>query len=120
MVGSSYMFAKAAMIPVAAKVVSKVATSLAGKAAANMASKTGGVVVAKVEAQFLDPIVAVGIIIWDAWDYNHTVKVTKPVPGQALLEYFKKLKTSLLKNPENGIMVAIKQLEDGVYKSITF
>lgn len=115
--GSSYLFTKA-MIPVVGKVGSKVTTSLAGKGAAKMAAKTGGAVAAKVGAQFLDPIVAVGIIIWDVWDYHHTVEVSKPVLREALLTYLQELKTSLLKNSENGIMTAIKQVEDGIYDSI--
>lgn len=115
--GSSYLFTKA-MIPVVGKVGSKLTTSLAGKGAAKMAAKTGGAVAAKVGAQFLDPIVAVGIIIWDVWDYHHTVEVSKPALREALLTYLKELKTSLLKNPENGIMTAIKQVEDGIYNSV--
>lgn len=116
--GSSYMFFKAAMIPVVGKVGSKVAISLAGKAAAKIATKTGGVVAAKIGAQFLDPIVGVGIIIWDLWDYHHSVEVSKPVLKEALLKYLKEVKTSLLNNPENGIMSAINQVEEGIYKSI--
>ncbi|NMG18549.1 hypothetical protein [Brasilonema bromeliae] len=115
--GSTYLLAKA-MIPTVTKVGSKIAVSFAGKAGAKMAAKTGGVVAGKIGAQLLDPIVGIGIIIWDVWDYNHTVAVEKPRLREAIYDYLKEVKFSLLENPENGIMVAINQVENGILKSI--
>ncbi|MBW4626091.1 MAG: hypothetical protein KME49_11450 [Brasilonema octagenarum HA4186-MV1] len=115
--GSTYLLAKA-MIPTVTKVGSKIAVSFAGKAGAKMAAKTGGVVAGKIGAQLLDPIVGIGIIIWDVWDYNHTVAVEKPRLREAIYDYLKQVKFSLLENPENGIMVAINQVESGILKSI--
>ncbi|GAB1539236.1 hypothetical protein NUACC21_19020 [Scytonema sp. NUACC21] len=113
--GGSYLLAKAA-IPAVAKVGSKLAVSFAGKAGAKVAAKTGGAVAAKIGAEFLDPIVGVGIIIWDLWDYHHTVNVNRPILRQAILDYLNLVKDSLLENPENGIMAAIYQLENGIIK----
>lgn len=115
--GSTYLLAKA-MIPAVTKVGSKIAVSFAGKAGAKMAAKTGGVVAGKIGAQLLDPIVGIGIIIWDFWDYNHTLAVEKPILRDAIYDYFKQVKISLLENPENGIMVAVNQVENGIFKSI--
>ncbi len=115
--GSTYLIVKA-MLPVVTKVGSKVAVSFAGKATAKMAAKTGGAVAAKIGAEFLDPIVGVGIIIWDVWDYQHTVKVSRPIIREAIVDYLKEVKVSLLDNPENGIMAAIDQLEGGILKSV--
>ncbi|MGB7445111.1 MAG: hypothetical protein WA919_28910 [Coleofasciculaceae cyanobacterium] len=115
--GSTYLFAKA-MIPVATKVGSKVAASLAGKATAKMAAKTGGVVAGKFGAQLIDPIVGVGIIVWDVWDHQHTVKVEKPVLREAIFDYLTEVKNSLLDNHANSIMAAIYQLEGGILKSV--
>ncbi|MEI2578898.1 hypothetical protein V5G28_008905 [Scytonema sp. PRP1] len=115
--GSAYILAKA-MIPAVTKVGSKIAVSFAGKAGAKMAAKTGGVVAGKIGAQLLDPIVGIGIIIWDIWDYNHTVAVEKPILRDAIYDYFKQVKISLLENPENGILVAINQVENGIFQSI--
>jgi hypothetical protein len=115
--GSTYILAKA-MIPAVTKVGSKIAVSFAGKAGAKMAAKTGGVVAGKIGAQLLDPIVGIGIIIWDFWDYNHTVAVEKAILRDAIYDYFKQVKISLLENPENGIMVAVNQVENGILKSI--
>ncbi len=115
--GSTYLLAKA-MLPVVTKIGSKVAASFAGKATAKMAAKTGGMVAGQLGAQLLDPIVAVGIIIWDVWDYKHTVKVDRPVLREAILDYLREVKASLLDNSENGIMASINQLEGGILKSV--
>lgn len=115
--GSTYLIAKA-MIPVVTKVGSKVAVAFAGKATAKMAAKTGGVVAGKIGAEFLDPIVGIGILIWDVWDYHHTVAVERPILKTAILDYLNEVKASLLDNPDNGIMAVIYQLEAGILKSV--
>jgi hypothetical protein len=115
--GSTYLLAKA-MIPVVTKIGSKVAASLAGKATAKMAAKTGGMVAGQLGAQLLDPIVAVGIVIWDVWDYKHTIKIDRPVLREAIRDYLREVKASLLNNPENGVMASIYQLESGILKSV--
>ena len=115
--GSTYLLAKA-MIPVVTKIGSKVAASLAGKATAKMAAKTGGMVAGQLGAQLLDPIVAIGIVIWDVWDYKHTIKIDRPVLREAILDYLREVKASLLNNPENGVMASIYQLESGILKSV--
>ncbi len=106
------------MIPAVKKLGSKVAVSFAGKAGAKMAAKTGSLVAGKIVAELLDPIVGIGIIIWDIWDYNHTVAVEKPILRDAIYDYLKAVKDLLLENPENGIMVAINQVESGIMQSI--
>ncbi|MBW4433841.1 MAG: hypothetical protein KME28_19535 [Pelatocladus maniniholoensis HA4357-MV3] len=115
--GSAYLLTKA-MIPTVTKVGSKLVTSFAGKAGAKMAAKTGGAVAAKLGAELLDPIVGVGIIIWDVWDFNHTVAVEKPILRDAISDYLQQVKLSLLDNPENGIMSAINQVENGMFKNV--
>jgi len=115
--GSTILIAKA-MMPLVTKIGSQVAVSFAGKATAKMAAKTGGIVAGKFGAQLVDPIVAVGIIIWDVWDHQHTVKVDKPILREAILDYLEEVKVSLLDNPENSITAAIDQLEGGILKSI--
>ncbi len=73
---------------------------------------------AKIGAEFLDPIVGVGILIWDLWDYNHTVSVNRPILRSSILEYLDQVKDSLLNNPVNGIMVSIHELEYGILNSV--
>jgi hypothetical protein len=115
--GSSYLLAKA-MIPAVTKIGSKVVVSLAGKASAKMAAKTGGAVAGQLGLQFLDPIVAAGILIWDVWDYHHTVQVDRPVLREVILNYLTEVKASLLENHNNSVMSAIYQLEGNITKSL--
>jgi hypothetical protein len=53
----------------------------------------------------------VGILIWDLWDYNHTVTIDRPLLRSNIDSYLKSMERSLLDNPETGIMAAIQQLE---------
>lgn len=113
--GSTYLLAKA-ILPAAIKMGSKIAISFASKGSAKLAAKTGGAVAGELGVlPFLDPIVGVGIIIWDLWDYNHTVQVEKPILREAILDYLEEIKIGLL---NDNIMSAIHQLEDGIIKSI--
>ncbi|MEG4056442.1 MULTISPECIES: hypothetical protein [unclassified Microcoleus] len=116
--GSGYLVAKPLILGVAAKVGSKVTAKVASKAAAKVATKTGGTVASQLGVSLIDPIVGIGIIIWDLWDYNHTVKVERPILRAHIVEYLKDVKKSLLTNPESGIMAAIYQLESGLLKSL--
>ena len=116
--GSGYLLAKPLILGVAAKVGSKVTAKAASKAAAKVATKTGGTVASQLGVSLIDPIVGIGIIIWDLWDYNHTVTVERPILREHIVEYLKDVKKSLLTNPESGIMAAIYQLESGILKSL--
>ncbi|MCU0537054.1 MAG: hypothetical protein MUD14_24475 [Hydrococcus sp. Prado102] len=107
--GSTYLLAKIT-IPAATKIGSKVVASAVGKASAKIAAKTGGAVATQVGAQLIDPIVGVGIIIWDLWDYHHTVQIERPILREAILEYLQEVKASLLDNRENSIMSAIARV----------
>jgi len=117
--GSGYLIAKPLILGVAAKIGSKVTAKVASKAAAKVATKTGGTVASQLGVGLIDPIVGIGIIIWDLWDYNHTVKIERPILREHIVEYLKDVKKSLLTNPETGIMAAIYQLESGILKSLS-
>ncbi|MGC1245359.1 MAG: hypothetical protein WA865_04030, partial [Spirulinaceae cyanobacterium] len=116
--GGGYLLAKPLIISFAGKVGSKISAKFAGKAASKLAAKTGSAVGAELGASMIDPIVGIGILVWDIWDYNHTVKVERPILRRNIIDYLGNVKKSLLTNPENGIMAAIYQLEDGILKSI--
>ncbi|MCC3527832.1 MAG: hypothetical protein JGK21_05835 [Microcoleus sp. PH2017_22_RUC_O_B] len=117
--GSGYLIAKPLILGVATKVGSKVTAKVASKAAAKIATKTGGTVASQLGVGLIDPIVGVGIIMWDLWDYNHTVTIERPILREHLVSYLKDVKKSLLTNPETGIMAAIYQLESGILKSLS-
>ncbi|GFE68256.1 hypothetical protein [Chroococcus sp. FPU101] len=113
--GSTYFLAKA-IVPVAVKLGSKVMAKIAVKGSAKLAAKTGGAVAGELGfLPFLDPIVGVGIIIWDVWDYNHTVQVEKPILRAAILDYLQEIKVALL---DDNILSAIHQIEESLIKSI--
>ncbi|MBD1895779.1 hypothetical protein H6F60_14175 [Coleofasciculus sp. FACHB-129] len=92
----------------------KVALNFAAKAAAKIAAKAGGAVVAKVGAQLVDPILAVGILVWDTWDYRRMVDESRPVLHQNILSYLNEVKWSILEAPENSIMTAIEGVESKI------
>ena len=115
--GGSYLFVKAA-IPMGVKIGSQIAAKFAGKAGAKIAAKTGGTIAGKIGAELLDPIVGIGILIWDLWDYNNTVSVNRPILRKSISEYLHTVKTSLLQNPANGIMASINELQYGILKSV--
>lgn len=113
--GGIYLSAKA-IVPVAVKLGSKVMAKIAAKGSAKLAAKTGGAVAGELGfLPFLDPIVGVGIIIWDVWDYNHTVQVEKPILRAAILDYLQEIKVALL---DDNILSAIHQIEESIIKSI--
>lgn len=116
--GGGYLVAKPLVLGFAGKVGSKVSGKLAGKAAAKVAAKTGGAVGAELGASLIDPIVGIGILVWDIWDYSHTVDVERPILQENILDYLQDVKRSLLSNPENGVMAAVYQLEGGILKSL--
>ena len=116
--GSSYLVAKPLIAVSIAKLGGKLGAKLAGGAIAKMAAKTGAAVAAEFGTSLIDPIVGVGILLWDIWDYKHTVKVERPILKENLQDYLKLVKKSLLTDPESGVMAAINQVEHGVLKAI--
>jgi len=91
-----------------------VVAKLSGKAGAKIASKTGATLAGKIGSQLLDPIVGIGIIIWDVWDYHNTVKIERPILHDNIADYLQEVKCSLLYNSENGIMKAIGEIESEI------
>jgi hypothetical protein len=77
--------------PAIAKIGGKISAKLAGKATAKVAAKTGAKVAAKSGGKFLGPIVGVGVLIWDAWDHNHTKNIERPILRQSLVELFRRV-----------------------------
>lgn len=116
--GSSYLATKTLVAASVAKLGGKLGAKLAGGAIAKMAAKTGAAVAAELGTSLIDPIVGIGILLWDVWDYKHTVKVERPILKENLQDYLKLVKKSLLTDPESGVMAAINQVEHGVLKAI--
>ncbi len=100
--------------------VSNATTTLVGlKLAANFAAKVGSKLAAKGAAtilvqtgtQFIDPMLIVGFLAWDVWDYNRMVATSRPELRRNISDYLDEVKYSILSSPENSIMGAIKDVE---------
>jgi len=59
----------------------------------------------------IDPLLAVGLLVWDVWDYDKMVNESRPVLRQNILDYLNEVKWSILCSPENSIMAAIEDVE---------
>ena len=116
--GSGYVLTKPLIVATVTKMGSKVSSKMAGTAAAKLAAKTGGTVAAEFGTSLIDPIVGVGIFIWDIWDYQHTVDLERPLLKANLLDYLQGVERSLLNDPETGVLSAIAQLEHGIFQSL--
>lgn len=116
--GGSYLLAKPLIAVSVGKIGSKITSTVASKAAAKMAAKTGATVAAEFGTSLIDPLVGVGILLWDLWDYNHTVTTDRPVLRENLVDYLQDVKRSLLTDPETGVMAAINQIENSLLKTL--
>lgn len=101
-----------------ATVGSKVALNVANKAATKIAGKVAGAAVTKIGAQILDPILGIGILIWDTWDYDRMVKESRPILRQNILDYLNEVKISILYSPENSIVAAIEEVEGNLITAL--
>ena len=116
--GSGYLLTKPLVLATVGKIGGKVSSKFAGTAAAKLAAKTGGTVAAELGTSLVDPIVGVGIFIWDIWDYQHTVELERPLLKANLMDYLQGVEQSLLNDPETGVLSAIGQLEQGIFQSL--
>jgi hypothetical protein len=96
----------------------KLALNFAAKAAAKIAAKAGGAIATKVAAQLIDPFLAVGILIWDTWDYNNMVNESRPVLRQNILDHLNEIKLSILDSPENSMIAAIEEVEHKILTAL--
>ncbi len=65
-------------------------------------------------AQVLDPLLGIGIVIWDLWDYNRMVAASRPLLRENISDYLQEVKMSILYAPENSIMAAIETVEQEI------
>ncbi|MBD2039082.1 hypothetical protein [Microcoleus sp. FACHB-672] len=116
--GAAYVVFKPLIAPLLPQIGSKVAATLAGKVGAKLATKTGTVLAGKVGTAFVDCTVGAGILLWDIWDTNHTANIEKPLLRANLAAYLHEVKSSLLNNPENGIMTVVDEVDRNIIQSI--
>jgi hypothetical protein len=97
---------------------SKIASKFAAKASSKLAVKAGASTVAKTASQLLDPLLAVGFLAWDVWDYQLMVSSSRPELRQNISDYLHELELSILYSPNGSIMAAIKEIEDGLLTAL--
>lgn len=90
----------------------KAATKVATKAATKVAAEAGAKTVGMVGLQLIDPLAAIGILMWDVWDHYHTVKIERPILKENIERYLVEVKNSLLDNTEGSTMSSIYQLDN--------
>ncbi len=73
---------------------------------------------AKISAQIFDPVIGLGILIFDVWSYDKMVKESKPPLRQNILDFFNEVKWSILNAPENSIMAAIEDVESNIITAL--
>jgi hypothetical protein len=117
LIGGTTALGVKSLIP-AIKVGSTVYLSLAGKTGAKIATKTGGAVASSFGAELIDPIVGIGLIVWDLWDYQHTVNIEKPILRDAIFNYLEEVKYDLVDNHQGSVLSSIYQIEASVNKSL--
>ncbi|WP_375448826.1 hypothetical protein [uncultured Nostoc sp.] len=89
----------------------KLAAKFAAKAGSKLLAKAGASIIAQTGAQLLDPILAVGFLVWDVWDYQGMVANSKPELSKNIFDYLTELRLSILYAPENSITAAIEEVE---------
>jgi len=97
---------------------SEIAAKFATKAGSKFAVKVSTSTVAKTASQLLDPLLAVGLLAWDVWDYQLMVSSSRPELRQNISDYLNELKLSILYSPDNSIMAAIGEIEYGLLTAL--
>lgn len=95
----------------------KLAAKFATKAVGKTITKAGVSVAAKAGAQLLDPILAVGFLVWDVWDYKNMVDQSRPELRQNISDYLEELKYSILAG-EDSILSALSEVEADLYSEL--
>lgn len=102
----------------ASKAASKVATKIATKTAAKVLAEGGGMALGLVGLELINPIAGLGVLVYDVWEHNHTVKVERPIMRENLEKYLSEVKDSLLNDPANGILSSINKFHDGIMDNL--
>lgn len=96
-----------------------IGAKLTTKFAAKIGLKAGGTIALKAVAKLTDPLLVIGFIAWDIFDYNKMVDKSRPEMSQTILDYLTELKYSILLAPDNSITTAIDEVQSQLEKSIT-
>ncbi|MBD2039081.1 hypothetical protein H6F56_00020 [Microcoleus sp. FACHB-672] len=90
----------------------KLGSKFAAKAGSKLAVKASASTIAKTASQLIDPLLAVGFLAWDIWDFQNMVSSSRPELRQNIWDYLDELKKSILYSPDNSIKTAIEEIEE--------
>lgn len=94
-----------------AKFGGKAISKLAVDATSKLALEGGISAIGGVGLKLIDPLLAVGFLAWNIWDYQHMVSNSRPELRQNISDYLNELKASIFNDPDNSIMAAIEEVE---------
>lgn len=100
-----------------AAIGTKLAAKFAERATAKISAKAGASVATQAGAKLLNPILGVGFLVWEVWDYQEMVDQSRPQLRQNISDYLEELKYSILSG-EDGILSAISEVEYDLYRKI--
>jgi hypothetical protein len=93
---------------------SKLAVKFALKMAPKLAIKGGALAVLETGAKFIDPLLVVGFLIWDAADYQVMVNKSRPELRKNIADYLELVKANIYDAPDGSIIAAINQVENQI------
>jgi len=96
----------------------KLLSNLAIKASSKVAVKSGTSIALSTTAKLADPLLAIGFVVWDVWDYTKMVKKSRPILRQNILDYLTELKNQTLYDSTIGIVPALEEIEAQVINKL--
>lgn len=94
-------------------VASKLAVKFAVKLAPKLATK-GAVLALQGMSKFVDPLLIVGLLVWDITDHQRMVQNSRPVLRQNIEDYLAEMKADIYDSPDGSIISALDEVENQI------
>ncbi|MGI0480496.1 hypothetical protein ACN4EE_06865 [Geminocystis sp. CENA526] len=101
-----------------ATIGAKLFSNIAIKASSKVAVKSGASIALSTTAELVNPLVAIGFVIWEVWDYRKIVEKSRTPLRQNILDYLKELKNRTLYDSNVGIIPALEEIEAQVIEQL--
>lgn len=92
---------------IGALIGTKLFSNIAVKAGSKLAVKGG----ASLALKLADPLLAIGFVVWDVWDYTKMVEKSRTPLRKNILDYLTELKNKTLDDSTIGIVPALEEIE---------
>lgn len=113
----SGMLTEKILLVTAASAGTKLTASLVTKSTSKLLAKGGSVIAAKWGATLVDPVVGLGLIVWEIWSYKANVAKNRPQMRANLVGYITQLRNGI-QDGGNGIMDAILDLQNDFVRQL--